>query len=107
MNRVLGAILVLLATGSCGSRYYNNSEFTLLTRLDAKEMCSCVFVVGQTEEYCREYVRLGIPFPGLKQGLPVPIAVTVDTATRTTTARVAHYHASARHLGARTGCVLE
>jgi hypothetical protein len=108
MNRLLLAAVVLCAVPSCGGdRLYPNSELTLLTGLDAKELCSCVFVVGQTEEYCREYVRLGIPFPGLKQGVPVPIQLLVDHDARRTSARVAGNHASARFVGDRRGCVLE
>lgn len=99
--------VLLWASLACADRVYDNNEITLLTRLDAKEMCSCVFVVGQTQEFCREYVRLGIPVPGLAQGLPVPVLLRVDSQQKTTHAQVGLHVASARWRGDRVGCVLE
>ena len=45
-------LLLGLAAVSCGDRYTEN-DLELLTHYRAKELCSCLFVMEQTEDYCK------------------------------------------------------
>ena len=36
---------------------YNNHDLELLTAYRAKDMCSCVFVQGRDEVYCRDWTK--------------------------------------------------
>ena len=49
-------LLCALSVSACGSppRYQDN-DLELLTRYRAQEMCSCLFVMEQTEQYCARY----------------------------------------------------
>ncbi len=53
------ALLLVVPTG-CGRRNgppYANNDLQLLTAYAAKEICSCVFVMGQSEEFCGRFTR--------------------------------------------------
>lgn len=59
--RVLTIAMVWLA--ACGtpkkvSFTYDNSLFSLASGFSAKEVCSCVFVAGQDEAFCKELTRV-------------------------------------------------
>lgn len=69
----------------------------ILPGFTAKEYCSCRFVMGQTDAYCRGYVQ---------QWLPIS-EITVDEAARTVTARGTGVLRSARWLSPRQGCRLD
>jgi hypothetical protein len=70
--------------------------FVVLTGYGAKETCSCVFVVEQTDEYCRTFGQASADYP---------VELTIDHAAKTVTAkltlsRTAHYTEGA-------GCTLD
>jgi hypothetical protein len=69
----------------------------ILPGFTAKEYCSCRFVIGQTDGYCRGYV---------KQFLPVS-ELLVDESGYRVTARALLTTRSARWLARREGCRLE
>jgi hypothetical protein len=69
----------------------------ILPAFTAKEYCSCRFVMGQSDEYCRGYV---------KQWLPIS-AITVDEAAKAVTARGTGLSRTARWLSPREGCRLD
>jgi hypothetical protein len=96
----LGLVMVgVLAVGACGTRYYNNSELTLIVNSSAKETCSCVFVLGRPEDQCREYSRL----IGPRQ----VVLFSFDHAAGLVDARLGAHHAVARWRNAQQGCVIE
>lgn len=95
-----GMLAAGLAAGSgCGSRYYDNSELTLIVNSSAKETCSCVFVLGRPEDECREYSRL----IGPRQ----VVLFAFDRVQGTVDARLGAHHAVARWRNAQQGCVIE
>jgi hypothetical protein len=69
----------------------------ILPGFSAKEYCSCRFVMGQSDAYCRGYVRQWLPISEL----------TVDEAARTVAARGTGVLRSARWLSPRQGCRLD
>ena len=99
-RRALGVVIGLgvgLAAPGCADPY-NNNDFLLLTAYTAKEMCSCLFVMEQTQEFCTAFTKAN---PNIK-------SVRVDlTNKRVESEAVLLYGARARYTGPRTGCILE
>lgn len=77
-------------------RKYKGNIIQLALGWHAKEMCSCLFVVGQDEEYCKQYVSL-------KQ-VPNPIW-TLDKEKKTVKVKFIKER-EAWHVSERKGCVL-
>lgn len=69
----------------------------ILPGFTAKEYCSCRFVMGQSDGYCRGYVAQWLPISG----------IAVDEAGKKVTARGTGVLRSARWLSAREGCRLD
>ena len=69
----------------------------ILPAFTAKEYCSCRFVMAQSDDYCRGYV---------KQWLPIS-EIAVDEPTHTVTTRGTGVTRSARWRSPREGCRLE
>ncbi len=91
----LGALLL-----SCdgGQRLYNNNDLQLLTAYSAKEMCSCLFVMGQTEDFC---VRFTKQAPDVK-------TYRIDWDHKSIETQAILFWGARAHLrGPRQGCVLE
>lgn len=106
LSRILGTLaptVVLCATlASCGSsgpdRIYDNNDLQLLTSYAAKELCSCIFVMGQTEAYCGQWTKAA---PNLKTW-------SVDRGKgEVEAAAVLFWSKRARYIDRRHGCVLE
>jgi hypothetical protein len=77
---------------------YRNSTPALAAAYRAKETCSCVFVEGRDEEYCRAWTVAS----------PDVARAEVDRAARRVRARaLVLWTARARFVDARSGCVLE
>ena len=96
---VIAAIALL--SGACGHvdrRPYANSDPRLLANYSAKELCSCAFVMGQTDEFCERWARAS---PNLKS-----YHIYRDQGLVSTRA-VFFWTARARYQGPRAGCVLE
>ena len=63
-----------------------------------KELCSCVFVVGQSESFCKEQVRDdSVILSGLK----------IDTTNKTVSALYIYSLRTSHYRGEKYGCVLE
>lgn len=88
----------LLSAVAC-SRYYDNSEGTLIAGSSAKETCSCVFVLKQDDERCKDYSRL--------IGPTQVVAFQIDHDAHTVVAMLAGWRSTARFLGQEQGCVLD
>ena len=99
MLRAIGltAALTVLAAGACGDRYADN-DLELITSFRARHMCSCLFVIGQTEEFCERWTR---------QDPPVA-TYTVDWDRRAVDSQaLLMWGARARYVDAHFGCMLE
>lgn len=48
-------VIALLALGACGGGQYNNNDLVLAPAYRAKEVCSCVFVMGMPEDFCKAW----------------------------------------------------
>lgn len=77
---------------------YTSSLFRLGSGFAAQEACSCLFVMGRDEEFCREWVRVS----------PDVARFRVDYEAKVVKARALGMgRTSARYTGPRTGCVIE
>jgi hypothetical protein len=87
-----------LSCGSDGGRVYDNHDLQLLTSYAAKELCSCIFVMGQSEAFCARWTKAA---PDVKTWLVDRAASAVETQA------ALFYRARARYRDRRHGCVLE
>lgn len=79
-------------------RLYARNDLQLLTSYAAKEICTCVFVMHQTDAFCERFTRAS---PNLKTFRIDHEGKTVETAA------VLFWSARARWVSPRFGCVLE
>lgn len=94
--------LLLLFLAGCGGgsevRKYDTSLLHLGTGFNAKELCSCVFVVGQDPETCAAILKVS---PDVARG-------RVDLEARTATSKaLGGWARTARYVDEQTGCVLD
>ena len=93
-------LLMLLPTGlfmGCAEGYSHN-DLRMLTAYRAKEVCSCLFVQQQTEDYCRAYT---VAFPNLA-------TYSVDLEEKVVQAEaLLVWSTTARYQSAKFGCVLD
>lgn len=77
---------------------YDNHDLELLTSYRAKDMCSCMFVQGRDEEYCRKWTRAN----------PNLATMTVDVENKIVhTEAMMYWSASAKWVSEEYGCLLE
>ena len=101
----LGLLFLLALPSLAGARgfserpaKYDASLFELATAYSAKEVCSCVFVLGRDEDFCREVTRVS----------PDVVTFRVDReAQRVTSRALLFWRAQASYRGAREGCALD
>jgi hypothetical protein len=96
IRRATIGLLLLGALSGC-ERYQDN-DLELLTAYRAKELCSCLFVMEQSEEYCRAYT---VAAPNLATFKIDPVAKEVSTSA------VLLWGQRARWVSAHDGCRLE
>lgn len=101
-GRWLGVLAVGLWGASCGGdaggRVYERNDLQLATGYTAKEACSCLFVMEQTEDFCRAWTKASPDVAGFR----------VDWEARTVEASaLLLWGARARFDEALSGCVLE
>ncbi len=95
----LPPLLALLLLGCPKSEVetYHNSLFLLGASFSAKEVCSCVFVAGLDEDFCRTWTRVSPDLARFK----------VDVATQQVRANTLGLgRAIAEYQGEQLGCVL-
>lgn len=101
MKNILRTIVLILFAALTAWVAWNRKELRnfpgIISAFYSKEMCSCMFVVGQTEEFCNNYARQWVPI----QGAPV-----VDREKKTVQVRGLFVTSEAEYTGERTGCVL-
>ena len=83
--------------GNASERPYQNGTPELLAHNTAKEVCSCLFVVGQTDEFCDQFIHFNPPIA----------SYSVDKEKKTVSARSLTYTATAKWVSARAGCQLD
>lgn len=100
----LPCCLLLVALSACsgvaedGSRLYDNSDLELVTGYTAKETCSCLFVMEQSEDFCQRWTTAS----------PAIATAHVDRENkRVHASALALWDATARFVDERRGCVLE
>jgi len=97
MRRSL-ALAAAAACLSCSSPGYRYGDLQLITAYTAKEMCSCLFVLEQPEEFCRSWTRQS----------PAVATYRVDRRGRRVEASaLLMWGASARFVDGQRGCALE
>lgn len=94
--------LVLAALSSCGApsgeRFYSYNDLRLITGYTAREACSCLWVMEQTEDYCRNWVKNNPPLARF----------TIDAQSKIVTSSAAIlWSATARYVDDSSGCVLD
>jgi hypothetical protein len=93
--------LILLLLGACQKSEglsYDNNDLELLTAYRAKELCSCLFVMDQSESYCTAWT---VAAPNLA-------TFRIDrNKKRVETVAGIMWSAAAYYEGERTGCIIE
>lgn len=94
-----GFLLAIMAGGSWLIRERRNLKSLSMVpaAFYAKEMCSCVFVMGRENFFCDAYVRTFVPVND----------ISVDRVRGTVEASALWRTARAKYLSKRFGCVLE
>jgi|688.fasta_scaffold2674889_1 hypothetical protein len=100
MNRTLTtlSLLTLATLGGCGSelRKYETGRLGIATGYNAKEVCSCLFVSGRSEDDCEEWLRVSPDIAKFK----------VDYETKTvTTKALGGAKSVAAFVSEREGCI--
>ncbi len=62
---LVGLLAFVHMAGSMQSSKYDYMKLEMLPRFSAKEFCSCLYVVGQEEKYCRKYISPKFNFGGV------------------------------------------
>ncbi len=89
--------IVSLSTASACERYDAN-DLQILTAYSAKQMCSCIFVMKRSEDFCKAWAKES---PDVK-------TVSIDRDDkRVETQALNLWGAHARYVDARRGCVVE
>lgn len=96
MKRLLVVLLVALCSWTWHERQALADFPGILPAYSAKEYCSCRFVMGFEEAYCRGYVRQWLPLSRLEE----------DRELRRVTAVALGRHDQAQWQGQRAGCRL-
>jgi hypothetical protein len=95
---VAAALLALPGCGKTNGPPYNNNDLQLLTAYTAKELCSCVFVMGRDDDFCAAWARQS---PNLK-------TYQIDhDGKRVQTEAVLGWGARAHFVSPRRGCVAD
>jgi hypothetical protein len=94
---LLGAPALLLSSDSVRADREANL-FEVATGFSAKEACSCAFVAGQTDDYCKAF--------GQVAGTSLAVDVVVDRGAQTVTSTISGVSRTAR-AAAGAGCTLD
>ena len=91
--------LALAASAGCnGPGRYEQNDLQLVTAYTAKDFCSCMFVMGRDEAYCRAWTKAN----------PQVARIEVDVQHKLVrTSALTLWSGAARWKGEREGCVNE
>lgn len=94
----IGLVLALIAVFVLANWPQLSAFPGLPSAYEAKELCSCLFVEGRTQEQCEGFIRQDV----------VPIdGRTYDIEGKAVTVRALWTERRAHHVSARAGCVLD
>ena len=98
-TRLLLAAAAALSLASCdNSGRYERNDLELVTAYTAKDFCSCMFVMGRDEAYCRAWTKAN----------PQVARIEVDLQHKLVrTSALSLWAGSARWKNEREGCVNE
>jgi hypothetical protein len=98
-TRALLLLAPLLAAAGCDNAgRYERNDLELVTAYTAKDFCSCMFVMGRDEAYCRAWT----------QANPQVARVEVDAQHKVVrTSALSLWSGAARWKNEREGCVNE
>lgn len=96
MKRVLLVLLLVLLAWGWSERQALSDFPSILPAYSAKEYCSCRFVMGFDEAYCRAYVKQYLPLGRLEE----------DSRARSVLAEGLGRRSQATWQGPREGCRL-
>lgn len=83
---------------SCSNGRYSRNDLQLVAAYQAREMCSCLYVMEQDESWCRAWTRAS----------PNVAKFEIDNAKkRVTASAVTLWGSTAKFVSARSGCVTE
>lgn len=100
MRRIalVSGLFLLTSCGGDGTRTYERNDLQLLSGYTAKEACSCLFVMEQTEAFCRNWVRAS----------PAVASWSFDEDEKSVRAgAILFWGAKARWVSEKFGCALE
>lgn len=98
MRRTLLFAGLLVTSCASPGRFHSTRDPAVLARYTAKMACSCLFVAGQSEEFCRKWVRYKPDFTSWSANRETRV---VDVGA------VLFWHARARYISEHEGCRLE
>ena len=93
-------LLAFVLTSGClkePAKEEKNSFFKVVSSSYAKELCSCLFVVGQSKEYCMNYARQIVPVRSFQ----------VNDDQKSVIATAFNIQSKAQHRSSQLGCRLE
>lgn len=83
---------------SCSNGRYERNDLQLVAQYQAREMCSCLYVMEQDEAWCRAWTRAS----------PSVAKFEIDNEKKKVRASaVTLWGSTAKFVDARSGCVLE
>jgi hypothetical protein len=102
-RRLILALAVLGSSVGClggapGDRQYTANDLVLVTAYTAKDTCSCLFVMNQTQEFCNAYTKAD---PQVTNWTADMKAKTVESSA------LLFWGAKAHYVNDHLGCVLE
>ena len=98
------SVVLGLAVAGCAEL---QSARTVVAPYYAKELCSCVFVVGQPTDTCLDHVRHDLAVLDDAPIIDTDDDAVIDTGGRTVTVALLLNRATARYQNERLGCRLE
>lgn len=97
MKRIV-AVLVLFVACTSDRLSYEDNDLELVTTYRAKELCSCLFVMGQSEDYCTKWTVAD----------PDIATFRIDwKKKRVDTTAMIMWNASAHYVSERFGCIID
>ncbi len=94
---LVGLILVALIVVIAWNWQYAKAFPSILSAFTAKEYCTCRYVIGRSDQACRDYTKYFIHIDELR----------FDDAAKTVEVDALFHTNSARHLSEREGCRLD
>lgn len=100
--------VVMVRNAISSAAKYDYSKLDMLPRFAAKEYCSCIFVVKQNEDYCKEFVNPKVSLFGTRISVNwiVGTSTIEDTAAKDTRSSVLGFLRAEAEFIPNKGCRL-